>query len=262
MSAKLIKESEDGLALVDGADPSWWATGKMMQGLPTPAKVRAWWEENDPDPPKGGEHGEHVNTPPEEGAKSHTYEESGVHAPDEHDMNTGEEQVNTGEPPDEQDERVYDPFTEGINTGNGVGTHNGAGKEGTVHEFTDSEDIPLSVKYVDPGESANLDLLRQIDKLVKQGMSKKLAREEILGTGKTDAEPKVVHYKREPYEEYIGRGGGGRVRRGASGTTRSKWTMTRAPRTGPPKRLARSSSATWRARSRITRVRPLTAATS
>jgi DNA primase len=262
MSAKLIRESEDGLALVDGADPSWWATGKMMQGLPTPAKVRAWWEENDPDPPKGGEHGEHVNTPPEEGAKSHTYEESGVHAPDEHDMNTGEEQVNTGEPPDEQDERVHDPFTEGMNTGNGVGTHNGAGKEGTVHEFTDSEDIPLSVKYVDPGESANLDLLRQIDKLVKQGMSKKLAREEILGTGKTDAEPKVVHYKREPYEEYIGRGGGGRVRRGASGTTRSKWTMTRAPRTGPPKRLARSSSATWRARSRITRVRPLTAATS
>jgi DNA primase len=51
MSAKLLKESDDGLALVEGADPSWWETGEMMEGLPTPAQVRSWWEERDPDPP-------------------------------------------------------------------------------------------------------------------------------------------------------------------------------------------------------------------
>jgi DNA primase len=62
MSAKLMKESEDGLALVEGADPSWWESGKMMQGLPTPAQVRSWWEERDPDPPDPPEHGEHMKT--------------------------------------------------------------------------------------------------------------------------------------------------------------------------------------------------------
>jgi hypothetical protein len=61
MSAKLMKESEDGLALVDGADPSWWESGEIMQGLPTPVQVRSWWEARAPDPHHPPEHGEHVN---------------------------------------------------------------------------------------------------------------------------------------------------------------------------------------------------------
>jgi DNA primase len=85
MSAKLIKESGDGLCLVEGADPSWWETGEMMEGLPTPAQVRRWWQERGPEPP---EHGEHVNTDGEEPSNPHNYGESGVHARDEHDVNT------------------------------------------------------------------------------------------------------------------------------------------------------------------------------
>jgi hypothetical protein len=84
MSAKLMIEGPDGLALVDGADPSWWDSSKIMGGLPTPEKVLAWWEGRDPDPPKSGEH---VNTEGEQDQKAHTYGESSVHEPDEHDVN-------------------------------------------------------------------------------------------------------------------------------------------------------------------------------
>jgi len=53
MSAKLLKEGEDGLALVEGAEPSWWAEGELMKGLPTPEQVQTWW--NDRPDPEGGE---------------------------------------------------------------------------------------------------------------------------------------------------------------------------------------------------------------
>src|SRR5215203_185480 len=49
-SAKLMKETEYGLALVEGAEPSWWSQDGIMTGLPTPEQVRAWWEDSDPDP--------------------------------------------------------------------------------------------------------------------------------------------------------------------------------------------------------------------
>ncbi|HSK84970.1 MAG TPA: toprim domain-containing protein [Rubrobacter sp.] len=53
-SAKLMKETEDGLALVEGAEPSWWSQDGIMTGLPTPEQVKAWWEDShpDPDPPR------------------------------------------------------------------------------------------------------------------------------------------------------------------------------------------------------------------
>jgi len=52
MSAKLLKETEQGLALVEGAQPSWWAEGDLMKGLPTPEQVRSWWNKKGPEPPK------------------------------------------------------------------------------------------------------------------------------------------------------------------------------------------------------------------
>jgi hypothetical protein len=168
MSAKLMKESEDGLALVEGADPSWWETGKIMQGLPTPAKVRSWWEERDPDPPKPGEH---VNTESGDEATQHTYGKSGVHGPDEDGVNTDTPSAEQ----DEQHERVHGLFTERMNTKNDVGMHNGASKEGSVHvftPFTDSEGIPL------------------------------LDDEAPASNG-----PRVVSYESdEPYDVYVGRG--------------------------------------------------------
>jgi hypothetical protein len=68
-SAKLMKETNAGLALVEGADPSWWASGDLMTGLPTPEKVRSWWEDRDP-PPEGAKHAEHAG---EQGQNAFTY---------------------------------------------------------------------------------------------------------------------------------------------------------------------------------------------
>jgi DNA primase len=82
MSAKLMKESEDGLALVDGADPSWWESGEIIQGLPTPVQVRSWWEARAPDPHHPPEHGEHVNKGGDGAENGHTYADSSVHAPE------------------------------------------------------------------------------------------------------------------------------------------------------------------------------------
>src|SRR5215218_8937630 len=44
-SAKLIRETEYGLALVKGAEPSWWSNEEAMRGFPSPDEVRGWWQE-------------------------------------------------------------------------------------------------------------------------------------------------------------------------------------------------------------------------
>ncbi len=149
-SAKLIRESEDGLALVEGADPSWWEVGKMMEGLPTPAQVRSWWEERDPDPPEGGERREHVNTEGEGRDKPHRYAGLGVHGPDEHGVNTFREGSNGSAPTDGVHEHVHGPFTEGMNGQNGASKGNANGKGGGVHAFTPfkGEPDPDDVKKV------------------------------------------------------------------------------------------------------------------
>src|SRR5215210_6129214 len=75
-SAKLMKESEDGLALLEGAEPSWWSQDGIMTGLPTPEQVRAWWEDSHPDPdppPKGANRTNHLITEDETGDKADTY---------------------------------------------------------------------------------------------------------------------------------------------------------------------------------------------
>src|SRR5918994_1479322 len=71
MSAKLLKETDGGLALVEGAKPEWWETRELMQGLPTPEQVRAWWEERDPDPPEGADHADQPITDPDQGQQAH-----------------------------------------------------------------------------------------------------------------------------------------------------------------------------------------------
>jgi hypothetical protein len=167
MSAKLMKETEDGLALIDGADPSWWATGEMIQGLPTPEKVPAWWEERDPDSPKGGEHGEHVNKGGAETQNSDTYAGSGVHAPDEHGMNTFMNTLLDRE----QDEGAHDLFTEEMNSENGVGKGNGVPKGEPVHVFT-----PFTGSDGDHRESVE----REIRRMVSEGWGEDLAREQLL----------------------------------------------------------------------------------
>jgi hypothetical protein len=80
-SAKLLKETESGLALVEGAEPSWWDSGDLTKGLPSPAKVRAWWDEQDP-PPRGGggesaKGADHADHTANQSQNPHTYAGNG-----------------------------------------------------------------------------------------------------------------------------------------------------------------------------------------
>jgi DNA primase len=138
MSAKLMKESDYGLTLVEGAEPSWWQTGELMGGLPTPEQVRAWWEDKDPEPPEGAEHTEHPNKPVEQDPNPRTYGDSGVRHPAEQEPNAfGPEGAKIGVP-----ERVREMFDYPPNTENGLGKPN-EGDEGDrvrlFGTFTDTE---------------------------------------------------------------------------------------------------------------------------
>ena len=116
-SAKFIKQTESGLALVEGADPSWWATGDIMAGLPTPEKVRSWWEDRDP-PPEGAEQAEHAA---EANRKRHTYAGNGVRHPSEQEPNTFGVQAEGAERGDGGPEHVRRVFGNTPNAENGLG---------------------------------------------------------------------------------------------------------------------------------------------
>jgi len=143
MSAKLMKESDDGLALIEGADPSWWATGDMMRGLPTPAQVRTWWEERDTDPSESAEHAERAA---EQGPDPHTYGDSGVRSGAEHQPNTDQEVPNTNGTSGDGAEHVRRTFGEEPNAESGVGMGNRADKDGVFAMFggfEGDEDVPF-----------------------------------------------------------------------------------------------------------------------
>jgi hypothetical protein len=111
-SAKLLREGEHGLSLVEGADPSWWTSGDLMKGIPTPQKVRSWWEDRDL-PPEGGEHAEHAA---EQGHKPHTYGENPVRHSTEQESNVfGEGSTDEGDA-----EHVRQVFDSLANSENGT----------------------------------------------------------------------------------------------------------------------------------------------
>jgi hypothetical protein len=146
MSAKLMKESDDGLALIEGADPSWWATGDMMRGLPTPAQVRTWWEERDPDPSESAEHAEHAERAAEQGPDPHTYGDSGVRGGAEHQPNTDQEVPNTNGTSGDAAEHVRRAFSSSPNAKSGVSMGNGADEDGVFAMFggfEGDEDVPF-----------------------------------------------------------------------------------------------------------------------
>jgi DNA primase len=118
-SAKFIKETDSGLALVEGAEPSWWATGDMMKGLPTPQQVRSWWEDRDP-PPEGAEHAGHAEHGAEQGQKPHAYGANGVRQGAEQEPNTRGSATEHGAQ-EEAAERVRHAFGKGPNNENGIG---------------------------------------------------------------------------------------------------------------------------------------------
>ena len=57
-SAKLLVETGCSLALVAGAEPSWWEKGDVMSGVSTPEQVEEWWHHRTPPPDGGGGSGD------------------------------------------------------------------------------------------------------------------------------------------------------------------------------------------------------------
>ena len=124
-SAKLLKEVEgSGLALVAGAEPSWWEGGDLTKGIPTPEQVHSWWNPP-PDPSKPrGQRGQAAKTQPE----PDTYAENSVH--DERGQG-----VDTSTPSHEEPEGVHEDrgHGHGLST-KGVDSENGSGKPNTGSE--------------------------------------------------------------------------------------------------------------------------------
>src|SRR5215208_702846 len=44
-SVKMLRETEHGLALPHGADPSWWQATELTKGLPSPEKAHEYWDD-------------------------------------------------------------------------------------------------------------------------------------------------------------------------------------------------------------------------
>jgi DNA primase len=137
-SAKLLKETERGLALVEGADPSWWATGDLMKGLPTPEQVCSWWEERDP-PPEGAEHAEHGTSADQ---NAHSYAANYVRRPAEQGPNAFGNAGGEHEQGAEPAEHVRQKFGEVANSENGVGKRRADDREGVFGLFGSSGDDP------------------------------------------------------------------------------------------------------------------------
>jgi hypothetical protein len=67
-SVKLLVEDYDGkLGLAKDADPSWWRKEGVLDGLPKPKQVWAWWngEDDPPDPGRPGRPGHPPEDPPD-----------------------------------------------------------------------------------------------------------------------------------------------------------------------------------------------------
>ncbi len=47
-SVKLLRETDHGLALADGAEPSWWESEGLMRGFPSPRKIRGLYDVGEP----------------------------------------------------------------------------------------------------------------------------------------------------------------------------------------------------------------------
>jgi DNA primase len=129
-SAKLIKETNAGLALVEGADPSWWSTDELSTGLPTPEKVRSWWEDGPPDPPSGGSgHAGNAGQTSGTDLKPPTYEENSAQSRVGQRLDTSNSPGSGTGHPAEFSGRVQPPSGEGMDSENGLDKRNN-GDEG------------------------------------------------------------------------------------------------------------------------------------
>jgi DNA primase/transcriptional regulator with XRE-family HTH domain len=84
-SAKLLVETEEGLALVAGAEPSWWEKRDVMSGIPTPEEVEEWWESSTTSPERGGGGADHIDHIPYTSHSELAYDQNGDRQGDDHD---------------------------------------------------------------------------------------------------------------------------------------------------------------------------------
>ncbi|HLM77656.1 MAG TPA: hypothetical protein VK361_04590, partial [Rubrobacteraceae bacterium] len=178
-SAKLMKENEYGLALVEGAEPSWWSQDGIMTGLPTPEQVRAWWEDSDPDPgppPKSANRANHLNTEDESDYNPDTYggrdDYSAIH-----------QGLITISPDGDQGQHLdsdYSAISKGLISENGLPKRDAVEKQGRDYVIS-----PISESgTVEPSEKKNgrftAEQAERIRRLVGQGMSETWARRTVL----------------------------------------------------------------------------------
>src|SRR5829696_147630 len=128
MSAKLLQDTEHGLLLAPGADPSWWEEGDLMRGMPTPKQVRAWWEEKPPDPPEPPGHPGQAGQPYREAPKADTYGVNGDRHPSGHSPATRPSPDEPAERPEGDRTVPGDPPV----SENGIGKPNANGKNGVT----------------------------------------------------------------------------------------------------------------------------------
>jgi hypothetical protein len=181
-SAKLMKETEHGLALVEGAEPSCWSQDGIMRGLPTPEQVRAWWEDSDPDPdlpPKGANRANHLITEDETGDKADTYGERDDYPA----INQG---LITTSPDGDQGQSLdcdHSATSEGLISEDGLPKGDAVEKQGRDYVISAISDSGT----MEPPENKNgrfsAEQTERIRRLVKEGMSETWARRTVLAYG-------------------------------------------------------------------------------
>jgi hypothetical protein len=178
MSAKMMRETEHGLALVPGADPSWWSADEedMMKGLPTPAKVRSWWKDRDPDPERLSEprktpdHADHADQPRKDPPDPHSHAGSGDQHPADQspisDRATVNRNTSTQEPLQRDRQVIGDPpISESrIDNGDSGNAEGGDRHDRADRHFSEDEAFPsVAAVFAEPPDwlPARLKIYRQ-----------------------------------------------------------------------------------------------------
>jgi hypothetical protein len=158
-SAKLLQENYAGLCLAPGVKPEEWESGDFTKGLPSPDQVREWW--TNPTPPDGGGNRGSRGRGAEEAQKADTYAQVGVHG-----ERGSSVDASTPSTPEGDRGRVHGVSTEGVDSENGIGKRYADDKEGASTGST-------------PNHRPTSDEVERVRRLVREGMSPKLARAEV-----------------------------------------------------------------------------------
>jgi DNA primase len=181
-SAKLMKETEHGLALVEGAEPSWWSQDGIMTGLPTPEQVKAWWEDSDPDPDptlKSTNRANHLITEHETDDNPDTYAERYDHPAINQELITISLDGDQGQP----DDSDHSAINEGLISGNALPKRDAVAHQGrdyVISPISASETVELPQKK---NGCFTAEQAERIRRLVKEGMSETWARRTVLADG-------------------------------------------------------------------------------